>query len=64
MMYYHYLIIRANQLWHAEEKERRITNLERELREVREAAAAEKKRLDDELAEERHKAVETTVHRP
>jgi hypothetical protein len=48
-------------LWHAEEKEQRITDLERELREVREAAAADKKRLEDELAEERRKAVEATA---
>jgi hypothetical protein len=33
----------------------------RELREVREAAATDKKRLEDELAEERRKAVEATV---
>jgi hypothetical protein len=37
------------------------TDLERELREVHEATAAEKKRLEDELAEERCKAVETTA---
>jgi hypothetical protein len=37
----------ADQLWHAEE--------------VREAAAADKKRLEDELAEERRKAVEATT---
>jgi hypothetical protein len=48
-------------LRHAEEKERRITDLERELREVREAVAADKKRLEDELAEERRKAVEATA---
>jgi hypothetical protein len=46
---------------HAEEKERRITDLERELREVREAAADKKKRLEDELAEERRKVVEATA---
>jgi hypothetical protein len=48
-------------LRHAEEKERRITDLERELREVREAAAADKKRLEYELAEGRRKAVEATA---
>jgi hypothetical protein len=48
-------------LRHAEEKEQRITDFERELREVREAAAADKKRLEDELAEERRKAVEATM---
>jgi hypothetical protein len=44
-----------------EEKEQRIVNLERELKEVREAAAADKKRFEDELAEERRKAVEATA---
>jgi hypothetical protein len=48
-------------LKHAEEREQRITDLERELKEVREVAAADKKRLEDELAEERHKAVEATA---
>jgi hypothetical protein len=43
------------------EKEHRIVDLERELNEVREAAAAEKKRLEDELAEEKCKAVEATA---
>jgi hypothetical protein len=43
------------------EKEQRIVDLEREFKEVREAAAAEKKRLKDELVEERRKAVEATV---
>jgi hypothetical protein len=52
---------RADQLRRAKEKEQRITDLERELREVREVAAADKKRLEDELPEERHKAVEATV---
>jgi hypothetical protein len=52
---------RADQLRHAEEKEQRITDLERELREVREAAAADKKRLEDKLAEERRKVVEATA---
>jgi hypothetical protein len=42
-------------------KERRITDLERELGEVREVAAADKKRLEDELVEERRKAVEATA---
>jgi Uri superfamily endonuclease len=40
------------------EKEQWIVDLERELKEVREVAAAEKKRLEDELAEEKCKAVE------
>jgi hypothetical protein len=40
---------RADQLRHAEEKEQRIIDLERELKEVREVAATDKKRLEDEL---------------
>jgi hypothetical protein len=44
-----------------EEKEQRIVDLERELMEVREVAAANKKRLEDKLAEERRKAVEATA---
>jgi histidinol-phosphate/aromatic aminotransferase/cobyric acid decarboxylase-like protein len=43
------------------EKEQRIIDLEQELKEVREAAAAEKKRLEDELTEEKRKAVEATA---
>jgi hypothetical protein len=35
-----------------------ITDLEQELKQVREVAAAEKKRLEDELAEEKRKATE------
>jgi hypothetical protein len=42
------------------EKEQRIIDLERELKEVREAVAADKG-LQDELAEERCKAVEATA---
>jgi predicted nucleic acid-binding Zn-ribbon protein len=52
---------RANLLKNATEKEQRIVDLERELKEVREAATAEKKRLEDELAEEKRKAVEATA---
>jgi hypothetical protein len=52
---------RADQLRHAEEKDQCIIDLERELKEVREAAAADKKRLEDELAEERRKAMEATA---
>jgi hypothetical protein len=37
---------RADLLKHAEEKEQQIVDLERELKEVREAAAADKKRLE------------------
>jgi hypothetical protein len=52
---------RADLLKHAAEKEQLIVDLERELKEVREPAAADKKRLEDELAEERRKAVEATA---
>jgi hypothetical protein len=38
-----------------------IVYLERELKEVCEAAAVEKKRLEDKLAEEKRKAVEATA---
>jgi hypothetical protein len=48
-------------LKHAAEKEQWIVDLERELKEVREAAAVDKKRLEDELGEERRKAVEATT---
>jgi hypothetical protein len=48
-------------LKNAIEKEQQIVDLERELKEVREAAAAEKKRFEVELAEEKCKAVEATV---
>jgi hypothetical protein len=48
-------------LRHAAEKEQWIVDLEQELKEVREAAAADKKRLEDELAEERREAVEATA---
>jgi septal ring factor EnvC (AmiA/AmiB activator) len=51
----------ADLLKNATEKEQRIVDLERELKEVREAAAAEKKRLKDELVEEKRKAVEATT---
>jgi hypothetical protein len=40
------------------EKEQRIIDLEQELKEVREAVAAEKNGLEDELTEEKRKAVE------
>jgi hypothetical protein len=43
------------------EKEQRIVDLERELKEVPEAATADKKKLEDELAEERRKAVKATT---
>jgi histidinol-phosphate/aromatic aminotransferase/cobyric acid decarboxylase-like protein len=38
-----------------------IVDLERELKEVREAAATDKKRLEDELTKERRKVVEATT---
>jgi septal ring factor EnvC (AmiA/AmiB activator) len=52
---------RADLLKNVTEKEQWIVDLERELMEVREAAAAEKKWLEDELAEEKRKAVEATA---
>jgi hypothetical protein len=48
-------------LKNATEKEQRIVDLERELKEVCEAAAVEMKRLEDELTEEKRKAVEATA---
>jgi histidinol-phosphate/aromatic aminotransferase/cobyric acid decarboxylase-like protein len=48
-------------LKNATEKEQRIVDLERELKEVRAMAAAEKKRLKDELAKEKRKAMEATT---
>jgi hypothetical protein len=53
---------RANLLKDATEKERRMVNLERVLKEVREVATAEKKRLKDELAKEKRKATEATAN--
>jgi hypothetical protein len=52
---------RADLLKEAMAKEQLIIDLKRELKEVREAAAADKKKLEDELAEERRKAVEATA---
>jgi hypothetical protein len=52
---------RADLLKYATAKEQRIVDLERELKEVREAAVAEKKRLEDELAKEKRKAVDATT---
>jgi hypothetical protein len=52
---------RADLLKDAATKEQRIVDLERELKEVREAAAVKKKKLEDELAEEKRKAVEATA---
>jgi hypothetical protein len=52
---------RANLLKDAAAKEQWIVDLERQLKEVHEVAAAEKKKLEDELAEEKRKAVEATT---
>jgi hypothetical protein len=52
---------RADLLRDAAAKEQQIIDLERELKEVREAAAADKKKLKDELSEERCKVVEATA---
>jgi molybdenum-dependent DNA-binding transcriptional regulator ModE len=49
---------RADLLKNATEKEQRIVNLERKLKEILDA---EKKKLNDELAEEKLKAVEATA---
>jgi histidinol-phosphate/aromatic aminotransferase/cobyric acid decarboxylase-like protein len=48
-------------LKNATENEQRIVDLEQEVKEVREAATAEKKRLEDELTEEKRKVVEATA---
>jgi hypothetical protein len=45
----------------AKSREQRITDLKQELKQVREAATAEKKRLEDELCEEKCKATEATA---
>jgi regulator of sigma D len=52
---------RADLLKNVAAKDQRITELEQELKQVWEAAVAEKKRLEDELAEENRKAKEATV---
>jgi hypothetical protein len=52
---------RVNLLKDAVAKEQQIVDLEQELKEVREAAVAEKKGLEDEHAEEKRKAVEATA---
>jgi uncharacterized protein involved in exopolysaccharide biosynthesis len=52
---------RADLLKNATEKEQQIVDLERELKEVHEVAAAEKKRLEDELAKDKRKGVEATA---
>jgi cell division septum initiation protein DivIVA len=52
---------RADLLKDAVAKEQRIVDLEQELKEVREAATAEKKKLKDELVKEKCKVVEATA---
>jgi predicted nucleic acid-binding Zn-ribbon protein len=52
---------RADLLKNVTEKEQRIVDLERELMDVREAVAAKKKKLENDLAEEKRKAVEATT---
>jgi hypothetical protein len=52
---------RANLLKNAAAKEQRIIELEEELKEVWDAAAAEKKKLEDELIEEKCKDNEATA---
>jgi septal ring factor EnvC (AmiA/AmiB activator) len=52
---------RVNLPKNATEREQQITDLEQELKQVREAAAADKKMLEDELAEEKCKATEATA---
>jgi regulator of sigma D len=49
---------RVDLLRNAAEREQWITDLEQDLKQVREAAVGEKKRLEDELAEVKHKATE------
>jgi hypothetical protein len=51
----------TNLLKDATAKEQQIIDLERELKKVGKAAAANKKKLEDELAEEKCKAVEATA---
>jgi acetyl-CoA carboxylase alpha subunit len=51
---------RVDLLKNETEREQRITDLERELKQVREVVAVEKKKLEDELAEEKRKATEAT----
>jgi hypothetical protein len=53
---------RANLLKDATEKERRMVDVKRELKEVREVATAEKKRLEDKMAKEKRKATEATAN--
>jgi hypothetical protein len=53
---------RADLLKNAMEMEQWIVDLERELKEVCEAVVAEKKRLEDELAEEKRRAVQATAN--
>jgi uncharacterized protein YlxW (UPF0749 family) len=52
---------RVDLLKNAAEREQQITDLEQELKQVREAATTEKKRFEDELAKQKHKAMEATA---
>jgi trans-2-enoyl-CoA reductase len=52
---------RVDLLKNAAMKEQRITDLDQELKQVREAAPVKKKRLEDELVEEKRKAKEATM---
>jgi hypothetical protein len=52
---------RVDLLKNTAEREQRITDLEREFKQVSETASAEKKRLEDELVEEKRKATEATA---
>jgi regulator of sigma D len=52
---------RIDLLKNAEATQRRVIELEQELKQVREAVAAEKKKLEDELAEEKHRTQEANA---
>jgi hypothetical protein len=52
---------RANLLKNVAATHLRVVGLEEELKQVREAAAAENKKLEDELAEEKRKTQEANV---
>jgi uncharacterized protein YlxW (UPF0749 family) len=52
---------RVDLLKNAAAKEQWIIELEKELKHVREAVAAEKKKLEDKLAKEKRKAKESTT---
>jgi regulator of sigma D len=52
---------RIDLLKNVEVTQRRVIELEQELKQVREAVAAEKKKLEDELAEEKHRTQEANA---